>query len=460
MKSAKKLMGLLLSLVMVFSLLGGSMVYAEEAGSPADASAPAMETHSYEVSGFNGTRWSRGEKAKLKITVVNGNHAAAPVSSVSARIAGPGFQSISASASADNGVFVFDFGRVNYFGDTDQLNVQLTFPDTSYPMQTVTYTIGQCDTRPAPEPQPELPPEQPQPEEPAPSKTPNLIVRESGFGGTEVMAGQEFTLTLTIFSTTGSEGLTDVLVGLSLPKDVTLASGNLNNYVGNMGPEATRTITYQILPGVNFIDGVANIGVTMSGIGAQSGQTVSADTAISVPVILPERFEITNMEAPETMMLGEEGYLSVTYVNKGKGSINNLSAEIVGENLANPGQSQFMGNVEPGTENSVDFSVMAAEEGVMQGKVILTYEDARGEVKTLEQEFSCTVEPMMEMDPSMGFPGGDMPDMEEPERAGMPVWGWLLIAAGAAAVIVAVVRVRKKKKAAALAQLEAEDEDL
>ena len=156
-------------------------------------------------------------------------------------------------------------------------------------------------------------------------------------------------------------------------------------------------------------------------------------------------------------MLGEEGYLSVTYVNKGKGRINNLSAEIMGENLANPGQSQFMGNVEPGTENSVDFSVMAAGEGTVQGFVLLTYEDEKGDIKTLQKDFSCTVEPMPEYDPGMDFPV-DVP-MEEPEP-GMPVWGWVLIAGAVIGVIVGVVVVRKKKKAKALAQLEEEDEDI
>ena len=272
-------------------------------------------------------------------------------------------------------------------------------------------------------------------------------------------AGKEFTLTLTLFTTTGSENLTDVMVSLILPKDVTLATGNLNNYIGPVGPEGTRTVTYQIIPSVNFIDGVASIGVSMSGIGEKSNRGVTADTSVSVPVVLPERFDITNMEVPETMLMGEEGYLSVTYVNKGKGRINNLSAEIMGENIANPGQSQFIGNVEPGTENSVDFSVMAIEEGPITGMVLLTYEDDKGDIKTIQKDFSCTVEPMPEFDPGMDFPGEDMMEMEEPS-AGMPWWGWLLIVGGAAVIVIAVVAVRKKKKAKALAALEDDDEDL
>ena len=174
----------------------------------------------------------------------------------------------------------------------------------------------------------------------------------------------------------------------------------------------------------------------------------------------PERFDITNMEAPETIMMGEEGYLSVTFVNKGKSAINNLSAEIQGDNLANPGQSQFLGNIAAGTENSVDFSVLAAAEGTINGKVILSYEDAKGEVKTLEKEFSCTVEPMPDMSVDPMDPGMMDPTVTE-TAPGMPVWGWVLIVVGVAAVVVVVVVVvKKKQKAKKLAQLEDEDEDI
>ena len=176
----------------------------------------------------------------------------------------------------------------------------------------------------------------------------------------------------------------------------------------------------------------------------------------------PERFDITNMEAPETIMMGEEGYLSVTFVNKGKSAINNLSAEIQGENLANPGQSQFLGNIAAGTENSVDFSVVAQAEGTITGKVILSYEDAKGETKTLEKDFSCTVEPGMSMDDMMGMPGDMMDDaMAQDVQPGMPIWGWILIVVGVCAVVtIVIVVVRKKRKAAKLAQLEDEDEDI
>lgn len=359
----------------------------------------------------------------------------------------------------ENNHIEFKFGDILYVGGTPDMTIEISYPGSEVPIGKVNLTLTQCVDTPDPTPTPE-PAATPEPT----YKTPGIIIKQSSFGDApQVQAGSEFTLTLTVFTTTGTENLSDVLVTLSLPKDVSLATGNLNTYIGEMGPEATRTVTYQILPSATFVDGVANIGIEMSGKGQNSGAGASGTTSISVPVVQPERFEITNIEAPETMMLGEEGYVSLTFVNKGKTPISNLQAEIRGDNLANPGQSQFLGNIAAGTENSVDFNVMASQAGTINATIVLSYEDDAGNVKTLEKTFSCTVEEMpMYDDPGMMDPGMMDPAMGDDEpKGGLPWWGWVLIllaVGGGAAAAVIVLKKRKAKQA--LAQLEDQDEDL
>ena len=125
-----------------------------------------------------------------------------------------------------------------------------------------------------------------------------------------------------------------------------------------------------------------------------------------MPVVQPERFEITNLEAYGPLFTGEEGSVSVTYVNKGKGIIYNLSAKIEGEGMDNEGQNQYLGNIAAGTEGSADFTVSSQNPGTINGKVILTYEDEKGQEKTLEKEFSVEVQQndMGGMDPGIMDP--------------------------------------------------------
>ena len=334
--------------------------------------------------------------------------------------------------------YVLIFRDVIFNGGGNSVQVDISYKDTTRPVSSLTQVLAACDD--------------------AAARTPGLIVRDVNYGGTSITAGQSASLTLSVFATTGNEDLTDVMVSLSLPEGVTLSSGSQTTYLGSMKSGGLQTATFNLLPSATFTGGVANITVNLSGVGKDSGTSVSGSSTVSIPVLQPERFEITNVESPDAMMLGEEGYISVTFVNKGKTSIDNLSAEISGDNLANPGQSQFVGNIAAGTENSVDFDVAALEAGTITGIITLSYEDSTGAAKTLTTNYSITVNEM----PAIEDPGMMDPGMMEPEtEGGLPVGVIVVIVIVAAGVIALVVRiVLKKRKAKALAALGEDDEDL
>ncbi|WP_419502872.1 hypothetical protein [Candidatus Allofournierella excrementavium] len=477
MKQMKnKIISLSLALALALGVFAGAPVYAEGEETQPDGQTPGTITNTdqtgggegggstsepspteisivnYDIGGSFGAHLRPGEKANISITVSD-EWAQGKNAGLRGRINTSSFSGKDAIAEKrSDGTYKFVFTDVTYNGGSNEFSFDVITEGGDEPreVQQLTQTIIQCAEAIEPTPAPT----------PAPAEVPKIMVKDFTFGGNSVEAGKEFTLELTLFTTSGNTNLEDVMVGLTFPtdsKNVSLASGSMNTYVGAMAPNETRTISYKMVTDATMEPGSVNITVQLT---SKNGE--AATSPISIPVTQPERFEITNVEAPETMMMGEEGYLSVTFVNKGKSAINNLTAEIQGENLANPGQSQFLGNVAAGTENSVDFSVMASAEGVINGKVILSYENSKGEVATLEKEFSCTVEaaPVID-DPGMMDPGMMDPTMGEDVSTGMPIWGWALIVVGVGAVVaVVVVVIRKKKAAKKLAELEDEDEDI
>ncbi|MEG1322832.1 MAG: cell adhesion protein, partial [Ruthenibacterium sp.] len=152
-----------------------------------------------------------------------------------------------------------------------------------------------------------------------------------------------------------------------------------------------------------------------------------------------------------------EGTLTLGFVNKGKGILYNLSAEISG-NLENPSQMQYVGNLASGTEGSVDFDILAKTAGTVSGVITLTYEDINGVEKKQTKEYSAVVGEAPATDPGMDGMGPMMP--EEPEaKKGLPWWGWALIAGGGLTAIVVIVKIIKKKKAKKIERELAEDND-
>lgn len=399
------------------------------------------------------TKVEKGDRVNIVLTIVDSQ---VPddlkASQIAARVNSAAFiyTGLGEASNVDTGADTYTllFRDVIYNGGDNNFTVDISYIGHGMAQGSVSHAMGQCVTTTKDN-----------------SRTPSILVRGNkittsaqGAAAGIALAGNECTLTLDILSTSGDEALTDLLITLALPEGVTLASGNSTAYVGSMAAGSSTSVSFQLLPGANFTGGVATVGVSLSAVGKDTGVAVSSSTNVTVPVVQPERFELTNLEAPETMYLGEEGYVSLTFVNKGKSSINNLSAEISGENIANPGQSQYLGNIAAGTENSVDFNVQASNAGTMKGTITLSYEDDQGNVKTMTKDFSCDVQEMPNNNDGMD----DFdPGMVEPEKTGLPIWAKALIGVAVVAVIAGVVVfVRKKRKEKALGTLEDEDEDI
>lgn len=338
--------------------------------------------------------------------------------------------------------YILLFRDVKYIGGGNSLPINLSYLDATLPMQQFSVTLGQClDKDPA---------------DPSKIKSPNLVLRQSSYGNADVVAGKPFTLSLTVYASTGTEAVNDVVVSVTLPEHITLTGGSLSSYIGAISPRGTQEVGFSILPSASITASVANITVNMSGTGAVTGAAVSGSSIISVPILQPDRFELQNIEVPESMMVGQGGSVSLSFVNKGKNPLSNLEATLTGTNLGTASTKQYVGNVAAGSENSVDFDLMPDTAGPISGVITLSYEGTDGSVQTVSKDFTSTAEDAMPFDPGMD---GEMP-VEEP-KTGMPVWGWLLIVAGGAVVLLAVVLfIRKKRKAAAISKLEDSDEDL
>ena len=335
--------------------------------------------------------------------------------------------------------YVLLFRDVIYNGGGNTLPINLSYLDTSKPLQQFSVTLGQCVDKDQ-------------------TTTPNLLVRTSNYGDA-VTAGAPFTLSLGLYATDGNETLNDVIVSLTLPENISLSGGSLSNYVGSMAAKSMQDVSFSVLPAAGFTGTVADITVNMTAVGDITGKAVSSTTTISIPVSQPDRFEVGQLQlSSDTMMVGDTGSVTLSYVNKGKNAIGNLEARLTGTNLGGENY-QYLGNLNAGTEGSVDFDITPDAAGSISGIITLNYEDASGNPRTVSKEFTATAE---EINYDDYMPDYD-PSIDEPQQTGMPVWGWVLIVVcvGVVVAVVVVVIVRKRKKAKALAALDEDsDEDI
>lgn len=339
----------------------------------------------------------------------------------------------------DKGIeYAVIFNDITYLGGDNTLSFDLSYNDGSVAMASQSVVISQCQT------------------ESQTGAKPTLMVQSVNYGGQSIEAGKTFTLTITSYNTSKTVGLTDITTSINLPAGLMLAAGSNKELTTQVAAGGSYTSSFQMQADASAETGPVNVTVDYTYYISGTSEPLTASQTITVPLVQPDRFTFTTMEVPTEAYAGEETYVSLDFVNKGKGVLYNLSAELSGD-MDNAGQTQYLGNLQSGTEGSVEFGVLASQAGTVSGVITLTYEDVNGNAKTQTKEFSLNVLEMPNYDDM--YPVD--PGLDVPVETGfvMPWWGWLLIVVVVVAVVVVVIRIVKKRKAKKLALELAEDDD-
>lgn len=276
--------------------------------------------------------------------------------------------------------------------------------------------------------------------------TPYVIVSNYSYGGT-VTAGQTFPLSITLYNTSRNIDVTNMMVTITMPEALMLTSSSNTFYIDHLDTESSVSQTVQVTAKVNAAPQSHNIDISMKyqyiDDHLVSRRDNSTQETISIPVVQIYRFQVTGVDAPAEAYLGEENYLTVNFVNKGRSDVYNLSAEISGD-IQNPGQQQNLGNLTSGSTGSAEFTILPNGEGVCNGEIKIIYEDTNMEEKTATILWSTTV-----VDPSAGmeFPGGmgdfDPGMMDDPslmdEGEKKPSWPFIAGGVAVAALVVGLL---------------------
>lgn len=297
------------------------------------------------------------------------------------------------------------------------------------------------------------------PETPKPaSAAPNLIIDNYSYGGTSVQAGKTFDLSINFMNTSRALGVENIVMSLETSEGISIANSSNTFYFETLKPRHNITQNITLRATGNGENTSPTIGVNFRYEYIDQNQRIEIQRSetIAIPVIQPERFEITEPTLPE-MQVGMESVLSFPYVNKGKGTLYNVAVKIEGDVEAlQPVQN--LGNFESGRSGTIDAIFTTTHDGPTPFKIVVTYEDADGNEKKREFKYEPTVMAM----PEPEFP----PDMMEPmdptiNEQPSNNWIWIIVAT----VIVAIGFSfwwfkKRKKKTNKVIEAEKENEDI
>ncbi|MEG2144287.1 MAG: hypothetical protein RRY40_03040 [Oscillospiraceae bacterium] len=249
--------------------------------------------------------------------------------------------------------------------------------------------------------------------------TPYIIVESYSYGGASVMAGEDFELTLNMRNTSDTHTLENIVMNISPQGVFSMGSSSNTIYIPTLFAGSTKSQKVTINTGLTKVtdDKDANsisMKFDFQYVVDKVRKTGTSNENITIPVNFPDRFELSPPEMDGTAYQGEDWYIYLPMVNKGRSSVYNLMAYVKGEGIKNAGQRQYVGNVNAGAQTGVDFTLKFTDEGPQKGEIIVTYEDANMNPKEVKMPFEVNVEAMFAPDmgnPDIDFPGGVDPSI-------------------------------------------------
>lgn len=290
------------------------------------------------------------------------------------------------------------------------------------------------------------------------SLTPNVIVTKYSYGDSAVPAGQNFSLTFTLYNTNKNVPIHNVMVKVSGGESFALRNEADTFHITKINAAGTASHTTALTSSVLLEEGSYPVSIIVSFEYYDGGVKMqgASELNLAIPVVQNGRIKINRVAINATEIWPQESYaVSYAFINNGFGKLLNTEVAVVDKDSGEKIAAAYLGTVEPSTEmtGSSNLTVSFEETGVKNLQFVVSYEDAKLNNQTVTEDFTAEVteyvEPIYEEIPGEEVGGGF--------SLLVLVIVILVVVAGAVVTVVIVRKRRAKAKEAEL--LEDDDED-
>ena len=297
------------------------------------------------------------------------------------------------------------------------------------------------------------------------ASTPYVIVENYAFAGgcTQVTAGSDFMLSLNCINTHSKIDLENIIMKISTSDGLQLTSSSNTFFIDRLKRSAgfEKILEISALSAAEAKSHVVSIAFEYEYVADGERKQGKMSQDISIPVVQADRFSADPITGVAEITVGEEIDIVSKYMNKSRGQLYNLTAELLfDENEIGCDETIIHGgNLQAGSSGEMEFTLYGMMPGSFNAEILYTYEDAMGNEKETRVPFEVTFveapsfewdQPVMEefpMDGIMYDEFGNPIDMMA-EDNGLSQTHLLMIGGGVvAAVAIAAVIVRKRKQA-------------
>lgn len=290
---------------------------------------------------------------------------------------------------------------------------------------------------------------------------PKLIIQKYEYGG-RVKAGEEFDLVLDIKNTSTAQYTKNIkLILTSADGTFTPVNSSSSLFIERIAPGDTAQVKMRYKAKADAGVQIYTVGVKMEyedgdgkAFDAQNNPFSESEN-LSLYVVQEAVLSVNDPFINPEIFVGDRFDVDVQFYNEGKAKIRNLKVKIEGIPVRE--NSYYVGNFDPGQNDTFSVSLTAEQEGEVSGKFVFEFESPTGELQTIEKEIIYYVLPETDRpsitDEMGNIPGGDMEKPEE-KQTDWTLYMWIGAAVLVVALIIVITVIKNRKKKRNLKALE------
>jgi len=302
---------------------------------------------------------------------------------------------------------------------------------------------------------------------------PKIIVESYEFGGSNVLAGKEFDLTIRFLNTSSSMGIQNAKVSLSsddgvfVPADAASsffieripAKGVVEHTIKMKVKNEAQVKLYNVTAEVEYEDAKGNSYDVMK-------NPYKASEKMGINVMQEIRLEVSDVMLPMEGNVGMPIPVETEFFNMGKADMKNMMVKVEG-NFTAQDSNYFVGDFNSGRSEYFSSTIIPNEAGMLEGNIVFEFEDATGERHEIEKPIQVTITEggMSGGDefgqngefPPVGPDGGFNPEGGMEEQGKNKTWIYVVVGVVVIALVVVFIILRNRKKKRIL--MEEEDEE-
>lgn len=224
---------------------------------------------------------------------------------------------------------------------------------------------------------------------------PKVVIHSYEFSKDRVLCGEKCKAKLTLKNMSRGETVKNMLVSIVPGENVELLSKTGGSYVEELGSGDMRELSFAFRVNGAAPCGQYNIDVKMD-YADSKGNPHTLEETMKVSAEQRVQMEISPVQVPKEIRLGETVELQTQAMNLGKGKLYNVRAIVEADGFLSS-DAAFIGDMEAGTSMSGSVELTAegftgdSLYGTSKGKVTVYYEDEMGNELSQEQLFETSI---------------------------------------------------------------------